>query len=75
MVSAELLGIERSGLIAKASADCHQWTGLLSALADTIDSLEALQEIVAAAEARMAVVLANIEADPETTDLEGTRVG
>jgi CheY-like chemotaxis protein len=65
IVSFELLEFDKTELIAKASADWHQWASLLSALADTIDSLKALQEIVGAAETRMAVALANIEgADP-----------
>jgi hypothetical protein len=63
IVSFELLGFAKTELIAKASADWHQWASFLSALADTIDSLKALQEIVGAAEARMAVALANIEGD------------
>ena len=77
IVSFELLGFDKAELIAKASADWRQWASLLSALADTIDSLKALQEIVGAAEARTAVALANIEGDPRAaeSDPEAPRGG
>jgi hypothetical protein len=59
-LAVELLAFDRAELIAKVSSDFDRWGPFLPALADAADGLKALQDIVGAAEARMAVALANI---------------
>ena len=75
ILAVELLAFDKLDLIAKVSSD-HRWGPLLTALADTVDSLKALQEIVGAAEARMTIALANIEGanDPAESDPEPIKI-
>jgi len=61
ILAVELLAFEKVELIAKVSSDCERWGPFLATLADAVDALKALQDIVSAAEARMAIALATIE--------------
>ena len=75
ILAVELLAFDKLDLIAKVSSD-YRWGPFLTALADTVDSLKALQEIVGAAEARMTIALANIEGanDPAESDPEPIKI-
>ena len=61
ILAVELLAFDKVELIAKVSSDCERWGPFLATLADAVDALKALQDIVSAAEARMAIALATIE--------------
>ena len=61
ILAVELLGLSKDELIAKVKSDCEIWGQFLMMLAESTDDLAVLQKIAAAAEARLAVALANVE--------------
>jgi hypothetical protein len=61
ILAVELLEFDKLELIAKVSADPARLSAFLTGIADAVDALEALKDIVSVAEARMVIALANIE--------------
>jgi hypothetical protein len=61
ILAVELLSWDKDELIGKAATDPDIWGSYLAALGATSESLKGLQNIISAAEVRMAVALANVE--------------
>jgi hypothetical protein len=60
VLAVELLSLDKGELVGKAVAEPDVWSSYLTALGETSESLEGLQNIISAAEVRMAVAFANV---------------